>query len=92
VYTAFGSWDAALEAAGLDGGRWTERRIREALWDWEAEHGRPPTHDEWVAADPARRRPTAETVKGVFGSWNAGLEAAGFEARGPADRPSRQAA
>lgn len=93
VRNEFGSWEAALEAAGLDPEQqWSERRIREALWDWEAEHGRPPVHDEWLRADRTCRRPTAQRCKEVFGSWNAALEAAGFDARGPADRPSRRAA
>jgi Homing endonuclease associated repeat len=93
VRTVFGSWSAALEAAGFDADQqWTKRRILEAMWDWKAEHGRPPTHDEWLRADRMRRRPTSQRVKETFGSWNAGLEAAGFAARGPADRPSRQAA
>jgi Homing endonuclease associated repeat len=49
-------------------------------------------NSEWARRDRSRRRPTAVTVKTVFGSWNAGLEAAGLDRRGPADRPSRQAA
>jgi HNH endonuclease len=93
VRSVFGSWEAALEAAAFDPEQqWTERRILDALWDWEREHGRPPVHNEWLRADRGRRRPTAETCKAVFGSWNAALEAAGFKPRGPADRPSRRAA
>jgi Homing endonuclease associated repeat len=82
----FGSWSAFLAAARLEHGPWDAERILTALREDAERRSRPPTLAEWERADPDRRRPTAETVKGVFGSWNAGLEAAGFAPRGPGRR------
>jgi len=48
---------------------------------WADEHGRPPTLEEWRRA--SARHPSAATVRRLFGTWNAALIAAGFEARPP---------
>lgn len=45
------------------------------------EHGVPPRFADWQRVDPDRLRPAAEQVLSTFGSWNAGLVAAGFEPR-----------
>lgn len=93
VYEHFASWDDALGAAGLEpqgNGYWTGARIIAALQRDARRRGRPPTSREWQSSPrpplQGRRRPTAQTVKTVFGSWNAALAAAGFDPRGPADR------
>jgi hypothetical protein len=92
----FGSWNAALEAAGLPTRRWGAERwwTREeaiVLLQRDAKRrGRPPTRREW---DKARfTQPSANTVGNLFGSWNAALEAAGLPTReaGYAGRLSRR--
>lgn len=86
VKTKFGSWNKMLEAAGLPtltaqtaSLLWTRERIIAALHEFAAEHGRAPFAKEWRVASP--RYPNAQTVERRFGSWNAGLEAAGLETR-----------
>lgn len=94
----FGSWPAACEAAGLVSAHdlWTERRdaasaaslerrradaIR-VLQAWAADLGHPP------AARMGKRAGApifASTVEELFGSWNAGIEAAGL----PVQKPGR---
>ena len=80
VKTHFGSWNAGLLAAGLRvthrQGHWTRERVLAALQRDARRRGRAPTRDEW--ARPARGRPTATPVVNLFGSWNAGLRAAGL--------------
>jgi hypothetical protein len=75
----FGSWPQALAAAGLRPHRrpWTRAAIIDALQAWAAAHGRAPHHGEWHAG--GLEHPPAGTVKRVFGSWSAGLRAAGLE-------------
>lgn len=74
VADLFGSWSAALEAAGLQR-RWGRADVLEALRSWNAEHGRLPTSKEWQSADH-RRRPTTHTVRTQFGTWSVALAAA----------------
>lgn len=62
-----------------DNARWTPEAIADALRADAAKRGRPPTAAEWTAATAAT--PTTSTVQFVMGSWNAGLEAAGLDAR-----------
>jgi Homing endonuclease associated repeat len=96
VHEHFGSWDDALEAAGLEpraGVRWTRDAIIVALQRDARRRGRPPTSLEWEETPRrqprkiGRGRPTAETVKLRFGSWNAGLVAAGLEPLGTGQHP-----
>jgi len=78
LYDRFGSWNAALEAAGLNSRDPTTEVSEEALLDELhrlSEDGQPPTvgvmrsdGDYWVS-----------TYQDRFGSWNAALEAAGFD-------------
>ena len=80
---------------------WTPEKIVQALRSWAKRHGRPPTSRESESQPKraarrcptcgqevrvTRRRPSAQVVKTVFGSWNAGLQAAGLKTRGPGDR------
>jgi hypothetical protein len=69
---------------------WNRERIVAALRAWAQRHGRAPTMQEWQKMPPSsppgyehRPRPVAETVKAAFGSWSAGLAAAGLEPRTP---------
>ena len=83
----YGSWNAALAAAGLPTrpprktARWTRELAIAAIGDWTAAHGRPPTAAAWTGTDP--RRPSASTAIRLFGSWTAALRAAS-EASGAA--------
>jgi hypothetical protein len=77
--------------------RWTTEQIIEAMQEWARLYGEPPRYEEWHRAsprhDPARygtpgkgkrgRWPSGPTVQRRFGSWDAGLQAAGLEAHVP---------
>jgi transposase len=78
VTTHFGSWRAALEAAGLQPNRrqWTHEEIVEALQRWSWEHGRPPRQAE--LAYGASGLPTPHTIRRRFGSYRAALETCGL--------------
>jgi Homing endonuclease associated repeat len=84
VLGQFGSWNAALRAAGFAPHRrdWSKVEIIAALRDFGEHNGRAPTYTEWLAApapaEPAH--PTASTVVTHFGEWRAALKAAGLEA------------
>jgi hypothetical protein len=67
---------------------WTPERIIVALRRHAKRWGSPPTMAQWQSAPERdwrgykrRRRPTAATVQAVFGSWSAGLAAAGLAAQ-----------
>ena len=81
VITHFGSWNVGLRAAGLtvtrEYGVWTRERLLAALRRDAARRGRTPVREDWSKA--TRSRPNAATVAKFFGSWNAGLRAAGLE-------------
>jgi hypothetical protein len=86
VRSMFGTWAAFLGACGAEHGRtrtiyWTTERIIEAIQAWAREHGKPPAAKDWLATGVGH--PSNATVRDRFGSWNAGLEAAGFWRRGP---------
>jgi hypothetical protein len=76
----FGSWNAALRAAGLTPGReahWSEERVRASLGDWarwHRQHGRAEpsaaSYQQWAARQPAAV-PSASSIRRRFGgSWN----------------------
>jgi endogenous inhibitor of DNA gyrase (YacG/DUF329 family) len=86
-----------------DSAHWTRERVIEALQEWATMTGWLPSASEWNPAsvqNDARREallrfratghwPYTNTVLSVFGSWNAAMEAAGFEPRPMhAGRPS----
>jgi hypothetical protein len=81
VTTLFGSWRAALEAAGLRPNHrlWTRSEIAAALARWTADRGRPPRQGE--LAYGAAGMPTTSTIRKHFGSYAAALEAAAIEPR-----------
>lgn len=67
--------------------KWTPEAIVDAIRRWNDAHGRPPGAREWnttlarKAGLPFRGHeyPGTDTVQTAFGSWNAAIEAAGFE-------------
>jgi hypothetical protein len=74
----FGSWNAALEAAGLEPRRrprFTDEELIAALRALAAELGRPPRSYEMQAR---RDLPSPGAYQRRFGSWNQALEAAGL--------------
>lgn len=99
----FGSWGAAIEAAGLPPRRpgiasgrfvgrrddWNRTALLQGLRAWAAEHdGESPTLAEWDASRPSWA-PSERTARRMFGGWNKALEAAGLPLRpaGVAKRP-----
>jgi Homing endonuclease associated repeat len=85
VRAVFGSWNAALVAAGFPPRyrRWSRAEIKQAIFEWVYTHGRPPTANDWRTADPTR--PSESTVRNAFGSWNRGIAAAGYTPRRQGD-------
>jgi hypothetical protein len=106
VRQVFGSWNAAVEAAGFRprrpgesrrtapaavvrseptaAVRWSHEAILAALQAWAQAWGRSPSLEQWRRASAAH--PSAATVRRLFGSWNAAVEAAGFAPRRPGER------
>jgi hypothetical protein len=81
----FGSYDAALEAAGVDPPprRWTKARVTAAIQDRYI-RGKP-KHIEGLG-DPY----LANAAKRFFGSWQAAVKAAGLAGRIPIKKPLRR--
>jgi len=79
VRTHFGSWAAALQAAGYSPyrERWTREGIVAALRRFARDEGRPPRSQDLSYGH--RRLPARWTIDQRFGSFAAGLESAGFE-------------
>jgi hypothetical protein len=77
VLRVFGSWNAALEAAGLPTRRyaWAREEALERLAAWAQAHGRAPTIAD-ARADPVL--PSAQSCRDLCGSWTAALRAAGL--------------
>lgn len=79
---------------------WTPEAIVCAIQQWADEHGGiPPAAQEWNAGYMSKRAqatklaefhrggyPSVTTVVNEFGSWNAGIRAAGFEPRARSER------
>jgi hypothetical protein len=72
----FGSWRAALTAAGVAAPAWTHAKMLCALRRFAAEHGRPPTAREWPRN--CDQHPSASMVSDAFGGWHAALRRAGL--------------
>jgi hypothetical protein len=88
VVNAFGTWNKALVAAGLQPReRWTKEEAIKALQEFFEVTGQIPSRDKW---DDATIRPLEYPSSGpiikLFGSWNAGMAAAGFKPR-PKKKP-----
>lgn len=62
------------------GAKWTREQLIERLQDWAAAHdGNAPTSYDWRLA--TEDWPTTDNVMKLFGSWRAGVEAAGLRIR-----------
>jgi len=68
---------------------WTREKIIEAIQEWAAQHGRPPTANDWLHADPGGRWPNRGSVyneysyprsvrRSPFACWADAIEDAGF--------------
>ena len=85
----FGSWNAALEAAGLDtrsrdrSRRYTDAELIDQLQTFVDERDRLPP---WRALQEDTDMPSANIYKKRFGSWNAALEVAGYD---PSEQTAR---
>jgi hypothetical protein len=77
VLRVYGSWNHALEAAGLPTHRhaWSRAETLERLAAWAREHARAPTLAD--ARDDSRLPGQAACTR-LFGSWNEALRAAGI--------------
>ncbi|MDQ2894089.1 MAG: sigma-70 region 4 domain-containing protein [Actinomycetota bacterium] len=82
----FGSWNAALTAAGLAPRRvrtgWSDQEILDGLQRFAADHGRPPRSTDRVGSLSEYPSPALAVTR--FGSWSAALGKAGLE---PGNRP-----
>jgi hypothetical protein len=78
----FGGWGMMLEAAGVGANKpsWEPEAILAALRAYAEEYGDPPAKQELERPPPGF--PSARTVRRHFGSFTAGLRAAGLEPRG----------
>jgi len=80
VQEVFGSWNAAIRAAGYTPRqvRWTEAAIVHAAQGWTRRHGQPPRIEQWRRTAPDGLDPSMRPVLDAFGTWNAMLLAAGL--------------
>lgn len=62
--------------------RWSRDEMVEAIQRFAVEHGRVPTANAWHGQRRHPDYPSESAVERGFGSWNAAIEAAGFEPRG----------
>src|SRR5262249_47732551 len=74
---------SAMRPGPREGFRWTRETVAYAFELWHRRHLCSPTLDEWRRAGPDH--PSVTTVRQVYGSWNAGLRAAGFRPRRPGE-------
>ena len=75
----FGSWAAACEAAGVRRAGWADvedGELLDLLREDTRRRGRAPRSSEW--AHRAQGRPSSSVIVRRFGSWAAGLSAAGL--------------
>jgi hypothetical protein len=82
VAAHFGSWNAALDAAGVARLprplRWDDAAVLAALREFSAEHGRRPKARDFAGANRDGRWPSPSTVALRFGSWSNAVRAAGL--------------
>jgi hypothetical protein len=80
VQEAFGSWNAAMSAAGFGERlqRWTRDAVIDAARRWADVHGRAPNSQDWARSALDGSHPERNIPTRVFGSWNAMLAAAGL--------------
>lgn len=91
--TPFATWSDAIRAAGFEARpytHWDHNSILAAIRRWVAEHGEPPRSLQWMTSTDGN--PSRVTVAHWFGSWNAGIAAAGFTPREQGFPGAREAA
>ena len=59
--------------------RWTKAEVLRRMHAWDELHGESPRWEDWKGA--GGEWPPATVVQRLFGSWNAAIEAAGYEPR-----------
>lgn len=71
--------------------RWTRDQLIERMRAWADEHGQPPTSGGWQKHKADGEWPTTTHVQKEFGSWSAGITAAGLNGvpTGGPQRPAR---
>lgn len=78
VTRKFGTWNSALEAAGVPVNkyrrRWTREQVIAALQHDAASRGSSPCSSDWLHKSDVN--PSSKTVRRLFGSFNRGVEAA----------------
>lgn len=87
VRAHFGTWNAMIAAAGFtprdphspQRTRWTAEQITAAIFEWKYARGSLPSYSDW--AKRGEGRPTSSQVVRRFGSFNAGIVAAGYTPR-----------
>jgi hypothetical protein len=86
VREMFGTWTAAVRAAGLEPPlasntlrSWTRDEVIAAIFNWRYDTGDLPRSHEWAVQ--TCWRPSEKQVRRLFGSWNAAIEAAGYTPR-----------
>jgi len=57
---------------------WTRERIIASMHEWEAEYGHQPSARNWLIDNAGTQYPSCTVVQKIFGSWSAGIKAAGF--------------
>jgi hypothetical protein len=85
ITNRFGSWNAAVEAAGLAPRRirasWSDEQLLAGLRRYAAEHGRAPRSTDRVGL--LSRYPSPALAISRFGSWSDALRRAGLEPGNP---------
>lgn len=90
-----GAPERCIVCAGRARVVWTREAILAAIRQWAEQHGQPPAATDWNATlaryfyRPERpaEYPSVDTVQREFGSWNAGIAAAGFDPTPVGHRP-----
>ncbi len=92
VAQRYGTWGAALRAAGVTAITWTPAAMLYALRRFAGERGPSPTAREWPRN--CEEHPSASMVSDAFGSWRRALGAAGVHpvGHGPWTKPQIGAA
>lgn len=69
--------------------KWTKREIIKHIRAWVSEHGETPDYADWNKPN-GRGVPSSASLARHFGSFDAAIKAAGFEARGVGGAPKQQ--
>lgn len=88
VRREFGAWNEMIREAGFEGrdpwaprssvtARWGRDEIVQAVYEFRFKHGRLPRWRDWLVVSD--EWPPSWRVQRVFGSFSAGIAAAGYE-------------